>query len=1205
MITISQRVHLRSLLGRTLLFLVFLVSIVPTGAAQAGLLALSSLPLYVMSSVNSNLMFVLDTSGGMDVDVLLPTYNSMYFETGVTPNHNLLNGTFYLFPTPAHSAAGLNSMLEGDQNDPDPNVGRVRDYAYNAQYYDPYKTYTPWIGTNINGTTFGNASPTNALWNPYNPSQGGLNLTQETGNYRAKAYVDPCGVDVTSTSNTCHGTTYGPGGYYYTTKLFPAMFYLNVGGVETRYDICNPSSPPSNLPTGQSCATSYPNGLTYSQELQNFANWFQYSRTVLLALKGAVGQNLDGLAGLDVGMTGLETNTVRMPVANMSVKANRQALREAVYARNPNLQDWTQPFHERLYNLAQYYSQKTTQNGVPPPIQYACQQNFVALVTPGYLNDPGYPQTPWYAYDQSSGCNTPTAPWENPFTCVVPGVTVGNYDGSWGTPYADNYGDTLADWAAYYYNQNLRPDLTPGEVPIPPGSHETNTNPHMDTFVLAPGAVPVLQSNPPNLNPETTNPYTANPVWPQPIYVGQSTVDDLWHATVDGRGQFYNTPNLAAGVSALLDTVASRNGSGSAPAANSSTASSNSDIYVAHFSSSSWSGSVTEYAFGANGTLSTTPTWDAGQIINTQNWNTGRQILTYTFNGGSTGAGVPFRWTNLGPNEQAYLNTNIFGAVDNEGPQRLTYLRGDPTNEGTGLDFRVRPTSKLGDFIDSALQYVGPPVMNYQSTSYAQFVQTYANRTPMVYGGANDGMLHGFDANTGQELLAFVPRAVYDNLSALTAPTYTHRFYVDGSPTVGDAEFSNNTWHTVLVSGLGAGGRGIFALDVTNPQTFSESNASNLVLWELDATSDPDIGYTFAQPTIVQMANGEWAAVFGNGYNSTGSGHAILYIVDIQTGAVISKIDTGVGSTTTPDGLSTPVVVDSPGTTVAQYIYAGDIDGNLWKFDVSATNPSQWGVAYSSHGKPAPLYQAVDSAGNPQPITVQPAIGQGPSIGGTPTGYMVYFGTGTYMLNGDNTNTSQQSIYGIWDDGQVVPNRVTANVLVQQTITNTVAANGSTYRVVSDNPVTYTGPPSPMGWYIDLTTGERSVRNPVLHSGRINFTTTVPSNVPCSSGGTSWVMELDPMTGGQLNYSVFDVNGNGVINNSDFLTLPNGTTAPASGVEYTGILSAPTIIAAGSGTGNETLLMGTTGTTQGGDGAVPLTEAGGKGTGRVSWIQLR
>lgn len=1200
-INVTLTARIRNVVARMLLFLVVTISFLPVGTARAGLLNFSNVPLFLMSSVNSNLMFVLDTSGGMDVDVLLPTYNSMYYETGVTPNPNVLNGTFYLFPTPAHTAAGLNNMLEGDQNDPDPNVGRVRDYTYNTQYYDPYKTYTPWVGTDINGTTFGNADPTNALWNPYDPSQGGLNLTQETGDYTAKAYVDPCGVDVTSIQDTCNGNTYGPGGYSYTTKLFPAMFYIQVNGVETRYDICDPNNPPSGLPAGQSCATSYPGGLTYSQELQNFANWFQYYRTVMLSLKAAIGQNLDNLTGLDVGMTGLESNTVRMPVADMSVQANRQALREAVYARNPNLSNWSQPFHERIYNMAQYYSQQTTTNGVPPPIQYACQQNFVALVTPGYLNDPGYPQTPASAYYQSSNCSTPTAPWENPFTCVVPNVTVGNYDGSWGQPYADSYSDTLADWAAYYYNQNLRPDLTPGLVPEPSGSHETNPNPHMDTYVLAPGAEPQLETSSPFLNPATTDPYATNPPWPEPIFVAQSTVDDLWHAAVDGRGQFYNTPNIAAGIQNLLSNVSGRSASASAVALSTGTYTSNSALYEARFSSADWSGQLLDYPISPNGTLATTPSWDAGQVINTQNWDTGRQILTYTFNGGSTGAGVPFRWADLGPNEQTDLNTNIGGTVDNEGSARLDYLRGDPANEGTGLDFRKRTTSKLGDIIDSAPIYVGAPDFNYQGASYTTFVQTYTNRTPMIYVGANDGMLHGFDANNGQELLAYVPRAVYPNLSALTAPTYSHQYYVDASPTAGDAEFSNSTWHSVLVSGLGAGGRAVFALDITNPQNFSESNAASLVLWELDGTSDPDLGYTFGEPTIVQMANGEWAAVFGNGYNNTGTGTAILYIVDIQTGAVISKIDTGVGTTTTPDGLSQPTVVYAPGTTVAQYIYAGDIDGNMWKFDVSSSNPSQWGVAYSSHGKPAPLYQAVDSSGNPQPITTAPQVGQGPTVSGTPTGYMVYFGTGTYFLSGDNTNNSQQSFYGIWDDGQPVPNVVAdPSALVQQTITNVVAANGSNYRVISSNPVVYTGPPSPMGWYLDLTTGERSVTNPLLRNGRVIFTTTIPNTQPCTYGGDSWLMELDAMTGGQLTYSPFDVNGDGTINTSDLLSLPGGKTAPAGGVEMGSIVSAPAVMMPATGTGPETKYFNTSKGT-----VTSKIEAGGNATGRVSWVQLR
>ncbi len=212
----------------------------------------------------------------------------------------------------------------------------------------------------------------------------------------------------------------------------------------------------------------------------------------------------------------------------------------------------------------------------------------------------------------------------------------------------------------------------------------------------------------------------------------------------------------------------------------------------------------------------------------------------------------------------------------------------------------------------------------------------------------------------------------FPNLSLLTSTTYTHKFYVDGTATAGDA-FFNNDWHTILVGSLDKGGPGIYALDVTDPSSFSEASPTNLLLWEFTDSTDADLGYTYSHPAIVRMANGKWAAVFGNGYNNTTAdghasttGRAVLYIAFINegrdgvwtSGTDYIKIDTKVGSTTTPNGLATVDPVDLNGDNIVDAIYAGDLQGNMWKFDVSNTNSAQWKVAYGTASVPAPLFTA-------------------------------------------------------------------------------------------------------------------------------------------------------------------------------------------------------------------------------------------------------
>jgi type IV pilus assembly protein PilY1 len=482
-----------------------------------------------------------------------------------------------------------------------------------------------------------------------------------------------------------------------------------------------------------------------------------------------------------------------------------------------------------------------------------------------------------------------------------------------------------------------------------------------------------------------------------------------------------------------------------------------------------------------------------------------------------------------------------------------------------------------------------------------------------VYVGANDGMLHAFDAGTGAEAMAFIPNGVFDNLIELTRPNYQHRFYVDGTPTIGDA-FFGSAWHTMLVGGLNKGGRSIYALDVTYPESFSEANATSIFKWEY---TDVDLGYTYSRPAIVRMANGQWAAVFGSGYNGTGTGRAYLYIVNVADGSLIAKIDTTVGTAADPNGLATPAVVDINGDSIVDYAFAGDLQGNMWKFNLTSTSSSAWDVAFVSGGVKSPLFVARDSGGVAQPITSKPEVGRGPKG----VGMIVLFGTGKFMELGDKTPTQTQTFYGVIDRNTLAATDIVTGravmqpqtILVEQNFTFTTPTGTVTIplRVTTQNAVAgATG----RGWYMDLLSpnvpnfrGEMQVSDSVLRNGRIIFTTLIPDPDPCSPGGTSWLMEVDALSGGRLLETPFDNNRDGVFDSNDYVTVVIGGVTmliPVSGMQSeVGIAQRPGILS--GETAEYKYLSGTTANASGSNIQRAVENPGPNARGRQSWRQIK
>ncbi|WP_432822788.1 pilus assembly protein [Trichloromonas sp.] len=695
-----------------------------------------------------------------------------------------------------------------------------------------------------------------------------------------------------------------------------------------------------------------------------------------------------------------------------------------------------------------------------------------------------------------------------------------------------------------------------------------------------------------------------------------------WDTNGDGLPDNYyfstNPTQLEKALNEVFFKLTAQVSSSASVAANSTQLNSGTVVYQARFNSGDWSGELLAYQINWDGSLGDL-LWNSAELIPAE---ADRNIYTST----AVTTGGEFLWDKLTATQQSSLNKDVFGTVDTLGANRVAYLRGDQTNENqnNGL-FRDR-ARLLGDIVNSDPLYVGNPNYLYdrsalpEGVSYKNFRagNRYQSRPPVVYVGANDGMLHAFSATTGVELFAYAPDTTIPLLNRLPERSYgsrdnAHRYLVDGAPKAVDAYFGS-AWHTVLVESLGGGGQGVFALDVSYPQDFDK----NSVLWEISSATTgagydgyADLGYTIGDATIARLANGKWVALFGNGYNSA-TGKAVLYIADIADGTIIKAIDVGVGSVASPNGLSSPAPVDTDGDRIIDTIYAGDLQGNLWKFDVSGDDAIDWKLAYTeADAVPRPLFKAVGPNGEIQPVTVRPTVARHPI-----EGYMILFGTGKFFEMGDNeipethADREVQTFYGIRDTGERIS--VTDRSLLQaQIISNETSSSDWDVRVVSDNPIVSS---VNRGWYLDLVSpgpmryGERVVSNALFRHDRIIFVTLIPSAHPCDAGGSSWLMELDAFDGGSLGYTVFDIDRSKTHNDDDRVSVtgtgengaPESMNKHVSGVRTrNGIIQTPTVIEDGQ---SEYLV------TPNSDGATEsLDTAAGDpvGAGRRSWRQLQ
>lgn len=481
------------------------------------------------------------------------------------------------------------------------------------------------------------------------------------------------------------------------------------------------------------------------------------------------------------------------------------------------------------------------------------------------------------------------------------------------------------------------------------------------------------------------------------------------------------------------------------------------------------------------------------------------------------------QWPTLSATQQALVTPDNI----------VSFLRGQngyedsATNLVGSVDYRIfrKRESVLGDVLESTPAYIGKTTSAYLDPGYSTFKTNKVTRDGVVYVAANDGMVHAFDAtnttSAGKERWAFIPTAVIPDLYKLADKNYSanHKNYLNGDIYISDICSANCTnaasavWKTILVAGQNGGGNSYFALDITDPGT-SAAPAAPKLLWEFsNATAfgtgvtkngtgtTPDLGFTFGAPIITKNASGTWVALLTSGYNNAnGKGH--MYVLNADTGAVISDFETSAGSSSSPSGLAKisafAANADTDNTTT--FVYGGDLEGNLWRFDLTATPSSS-----------NPFLFATLKAGLvAQPITTAPEIGLINDI------RVVFVGTGKYLESSDlNDKTSQQTIYAIKDNNETatfVNPRNQTSIMVQQTITQT-----ATTRSITTSPVANTK----RGWFIDLKDpGERQNINPKLVLGTLQFATTVPTAGACNPGGYGWFNFVDYETGGSIDGAI-------------------------------------------------------------------------------------
>jgi type IV pilus assembly protein PilY1 len=871
----------------------------------------------------------------------------------------------------------------------------------------------------------------------------------------------------------------------------------------------------------------------FAQEMTNYANWFAYYRTRILAVKTVTSLSFTALddqyrVGFATMSNGATTAAAQsdpalfVDIQNFDAK-QKAAWFKQLFAISIPLQLDT-PTLDSMARVGEYFRTggSTDFSGASDPIKLSCQKNWHMLFTDGFTNQAGLPSTKVANQDDT----VPALP--DPVT----GLTTGS---PWPHPYREdpNAGasNAASDYAMKYWVTDLRTSGSFATDNVPGTTKDPATWQHLNFAALSLGT----QGKLPVANQSVTENLLANGTlqWPQPYpnvwKPDNSGVDDLWHAAINGRGRFVNAGSAAElklGMGQILQDITNQAGSRAGVGlASSSISLANHAVYRVTFQPG-WAGTLTKIDIDVVTGAEISNLWEAAEQLHNQlnitagdptPWFNNRRIFTVNTDSNSA---VPFLYpvdgsgNPLGGGISDTQLNSLAPGLPVVGQAIVAYLRGDPTNEGVSLgQFRVRATATfgenfLGDIVDSQAVYVGAPNAPYLDANdpgYSGFVSTHSGRPARVYVGANDGMVHAFDDANGQETWAFVPGDLYrpDNtgLGALAyqdgaLPPFRHHFYVDSTPRIVDVDFGGEDWHTLMVGGLGKGGKSYYAIDVTDPAAVtSEGKAVGTYLWTF---TDSDMGYTYGRPMLAKTrATGDmWLMVVTSGYNSS-TGVGKIFFVDAKTGGKIFKKEMSTGFIG-PDGQAGLAHVagytqDFRNQLIDQ-IYGGDLYGNLWRFDVSNSDDSKWTVGLFA--------TLTDSGGNPQPVTTPPQIEVDLANG---IDRWVFIGTGRLLDDSDLTDATianqEQTFYAIRDGTTTTPNPL-ANLHRSDLVSLQDPTKADPILGLKSKPV--------HGWFDDLAAGQRIITPVQAALSVVAYAGTSPQDNPCLTGepATLYVREF-------------------------------------------------------------------------------------------------